>query len=119
MRPAEVEEAVRARHTLLLEAEARGMGIIAKRPIANAAWGAASSPSGYADEYWRRAQAMQAEGRLPLAPDDRISLALAFTLAHDEVDVAIIGTKNPEHMLGNIRRGEGACAGDAQRYRSL
>jgi aryl-alcohol dehydrogenase-like predicted oxidoreductase len=95
-----------ARHTLLLEAEARGMGIIAKRPIANAAWGAASSPSGYADEYWRRAQAMQAEGRLPLAPDDRISLALAFTLAHDEVDVAIIGTKNPEHMLGNIRRVE-------------
>ena len=95
-----------ARHTLLLEAEARGMGIIAKRPIANAAWGAASSPSGYADEYWRRAQAMQAEGLLPLAPDDRISLALAFTLAHDEVDVAIIGTKNPEHMLGNIRRVE-------------
>jgi len=96
----------RARHALLQEAEARGMGIIAKRPIANAAWGAASSPSGYADEYWRRAQAMQAEGLLPLAPDDRISLALAFTLAHDEVDVAIIGTKNPEHMLGNIRRVE-------------
>lgn len=96
----------RARHTLLPEAEARGMGIIAKRPIANAAWGAASSPSGYADEYWRRAQAMQAGGPLPSEPGDRISLALAFTLAHDEVDVAIIGTKNPEHMLGNIRRVE-------------
>jgi aryl-alcohol dehydrogenase-like predicted oxidoreductase len=96
----------RARHTLLPEAKARGMGIIAKRPIANAAWGAASSPSGYADEYWRRAQAMQAEGPLPSEPDDRIGLALAFTFAHDAVDVAIVGTRSLEHMLGNVRRVE-------------
>ena len=94
----------RARRELFPEARARGMGIIAKRPIANAAWGAASSPSGYADEYWRRAQAMAVEGPLPGAPEDRISLALAFTLAHDAVDVAIVGTANPDHVAANVRR---------------
>lgn len=93
----------RARQALFPEARARGMGIIAKRPIANAAWGAGASPSGYADEYWRRAQAMSAEGPIPDAPADRIALALGFTLEHDEVDVAIAGTANPKHMLDNVR----------------
>jgi hypothetical protein len=92
----------RARLNLFPPARARGMGVIAKRPIANAAWGAKSSPSGYASEYWRRAQAMRAEGSLPGAPGDRIALALAFTLAHDAVDVAIVGTVKVEHMLGNV-----------------
>jgi len=92
----------RAWRLLLPKAKARGMGTIAKRPIGNAAWGVASSPSGYADEYWKRAQAMTAEGPLPGEPADRIALALGFTLAHDTVDVAIIGTKNPAHMLANI-----------------
>ena len=53
------------------------MGVIIKRPIANAAWGASSSPSGYADEYFRRYQKMAQDGPLPGAPDDRIALALA------------------------------------------
>lgn len=93
----------RARQALFPEARARGMGIIAKRPIANAAWGAGASPSGYADEYWRRAQALSAESPIPDAPADRIALALGFTLAHDEVDIAIAGTANPKHMLDNVR----------------
>ncbi len=96
----------RARHTLLPEAEARGMGIIAKRPIGNAAWGAPASPSDYADEYWARYRAMTVEGPLPSEPEDRIGLALAFTFAHDEVDVAIVGTRTPEHMPANVRRVE-------------
>lgn len=100
----------RARQALFPEARARGMGIIAKRPIANAAWGAGASPSGYADEYWRQAQAMSAEGPIPGAPADRIALALGFTLAHDEVDVAIAGTANPKHMLDNVRLLAGGLA---------
>ncbi len=94
----------RARARLFPLAQAREMGIIAKRPIANAAWGAAASPSGYADEYWRRAQLMAQEGPLPGDGQDRINLALAFTFAHDPVDVAIVGTANPDHMLDNVRR---------------
>ena len=78
------------------------MGIIIKRPIANGAWGAAKSPSGYADGYFERSQKMLALGDLPEAPENRILLALGFTLAHD-VDVAIVGTKTPKYMQGNIK----------------
>lgn len=91
-----------ARHKLFAQAKAQGMGIIVKRPIANGAWGAAKSPSGYADEYFRRAQLMLAEGPLPGAPENRILLALGFTLSHPEVDTAIVGTQNPAHMRSNI-----------------
>ena len=45
---------------------------------------------------------MQGEGALPEEPDDRILTAMGFLFAHEEVDVAIIGTHNPRHMLSNI-----------------
>jgi aryl-alcohol dehydrogenase-like predicted oxidoreductase len=92
----------RARTRLFSQAREKGIGIIVKRPIANGAWGVDSSPSGYADEYFRRAQIMQAMGELDGAPADRIRLALGFTLAHDEVDTAIVGTHNPAHMAANL-----------------
>lgn len=95
-----------ARTRLFAGAEKQGMGIIAKRPIANAAWGAASSPSSYATEYYRRAQIMAAGGPLPEAADDPILLALGFVLAHEAVDTAIVGTSDPEHMKANIRMAE-------------
>jgi aryl-alcohol dehydrogenase-like predicted oxidoreductase len=93
----------RARIRLFDRAESQGMGIIAKRPIANAAWGVESSPSGYAAEYHRRAQIMIQEGPIPDVPDDPILLALGFVLAHEAVDTAIVGTRDPEHMQANIR----------------
>ncbi len=97
-----------ARRKILPAAEARGMGIIIKRPIANAVWGAGHVPRPYAHipeytaDYYRRAKALQSEGPLPKEPDDRILLAMGFTFSHPEVDVAIIGTQRPEHMLSNI-----------------
>jgi aryl-alcohol dehydrogenase-like predicted oxidoreductase len=93
----------KARLGLLQKAKEKGMGIIIKRPIANGAWGAAKSPSGYADEYFERAQKMLALGNLSEAPESRILLALGFTLAHEEVGVAIVGTKTPKYMQGNIK----------------
>jgi len=92
-----------ARTKLFPLAEAKGMGIIIKRPIANGAWGAERSPSGYANEYFRRAQVMARKGPIPGAPDNRILLSLGFTLARPEVDTAILGTRNPAHMLSNIQ----------------
>jgi aryl-alcohol dehydrogenase-like predicted oxidoreductase len=92
-----------ARSRLFPPAEERGIGIIAKRPIANTAWGAETSPSSYAAEYHRRAQIMAEEGLIPDAPDDPILLALGFTLAHEAIDTAIVGTGNSEHMQANIR----------------
>lgn len=90
----------RARTELLPEAEARGLGIIAKRPIANTAW---SGDGGAPSRYRRRARKMQDEGPIPGAPEDPILLALGFTLAHEEVDTAIVGTKNPDHVRANVR----------------
>ena len=93
----------RARTQLFPQAVAKNMGIIAKRPIANAVWGADKSPSSYADQYFARAKTMMAQGPLPGAPENRIMLALGFTLAHKAVDTAIVGTHNPAHMQANIR----------------
>lgn len=109
----------RARTRLFPQAQEAGMGIIVKRPIANGAWGATSSPSGYAQRYFERAQAMQEMGALPDAPDDRIELALGFTLSHDAVDTAIVGTRNPEHMQSNLRMVDEGLSVSAQTVEAL
>jgi aryl-alcohol dehydrogenase-like predicted oxidoreductase len=104
-----------ARDRLFPRAEEQGVGLIAKRPIANAAWGAKTSPSSYAAEYHRRSQIMAQKGPIPGAPKDPILLALGFTLAHPAIDTAIIGTSDIEHMKVNIRLVEQALpiAGEA------
>lgn len=94
----------RARTRLFEAAKAKNMGIIAKRPIANGAWGAASSPSEYADEYFRRYQIMAEKGAIPGAPDDRFLLALGFIFGQAEVDTIIVGTHNPSHMQSNLEK---------------
>ena len=96
-----------AKSKLFEIAVAHKMGVIAKRPIANGAWGSKSSPvvnflSGYADEYFRRAQLMMEGGPIPNAPADRIELALGFVLAHSAVHTAIVGTTNLSHLQSNI-----------------
>lgn len=96
-----VDQQARAR--LFQKAKEQGLGLIAKRPIANAAWGARTSPSGYAAEYHRRATVMIRQGPVPGAPDDPILLALGFVLAHEAVDTAIVGTSDPAHMEANVR----------------
>jgi hypothetical protein len=92
----------RARSLLFPAAEAKEMGIIVKRPIANGAWGAYKSPSAYARQYFNRAQAMSRPGKLPEAPDSPILLALGFVMAHEAMDTAIVGTHNPGHMQMNL-----------------
>ncbi len=99
----------RARYGLFDKAKAAGVGIILKRPIANAMWGRGALPDDYynagdgvGDELVERARGMAALGPIPGAPDDPIALALGFVLAHPEVDTAIVGTRSLEHMLANI-----------------
>lgn len=94
--------AQRARLELLPKADAAGMGIIIKRPIANAAWSGRTRNEAYRE----RARQMAEMGPIPSAPEDPILLSLGFTLACAEVDVAIVGTRNPEHMRQNIRLAE-------------
>ena len=67
-----------ARGELFGAARASGMGIIIKRPVGNGVWGRASSPYPYADEYFRRAQAMTAMGPIPGAPEDPMLVAMGL-----------------------------------------
>ena len=98
----------RARHGLFELAASRGIGMIGKRPIANAMWGKAQSGNSPASlegnnrERFERSRAMAALGPIPGAPDDPVALALGFVLAHEDVATAIVGTGNTEHMLANI-----------------
>jgi len=93
-----------ARASLFPVAEEHGVGIIVKRPLAGAAWGAMSSPRPEFDECFERYRAMSEMGPLAAAPHDPLLLALNFVLAHPEADTAIVGTRNPLHMQENLQR---------------
>ena len=95
-------------------ARRNNLGVIAKRPIANAAWKDPSDQPGmyanYASEYHRRLKAMNinpAELGLPADPAEAWpELALRFTLSHPGVHTAIIGTTNPQNARANIAAAE-------------
>lgn len=86
----------------LPQAVAQNMGIIAKRPIANACWKYATEEEcpPYSRPYWRRLQSLGYDF-LSAPIDDAIGVALRFTLAVPGVTTAIVGTKNPERWAAN------------------
>ncbi len=76
-------------------AQARNMGVVAKRPVANVAWKHESAEAaGYGEEYWRRLQ------ELKFVFPDLFDLALRFTLSQD-IHVAIVGASKPERWSTN------------------
>jgi aryl-alcohol dehydrogenase-like predicted oxidoreductase len=80
-------------------AKSKGMGVIAKRPIANAPWRYNSRPEGhYSAEYWDRIRVMHIDPH----ELDWNELALRFTAFSPGVDTCIAGTGNPEHLLQNL-----------------
>ncbi len=77
------------------------MGLIAKRPIANAAWKTGRKPaSSYHHEYWDRLQEL-AYDFLCDGLQESISVALRFTLAQPGVSTAIVGTTKPDRWISN------------------
>jgi len=79
-----------------------GMGIIAKRPLAEAVWLRESvAKNAYAYPYWERLQTLN-YNFLRGDATASIATALRFTLSVPGVDVAILGTTSVEHMRENI-----------------
>lgn len=83
----------------LAAARERNLGVIAKRPVANAPWRFAERPVGnYAEVYWERWQAMG----LDPGPYSWQELALRFTAYLPGVHSCIVGTSNLEHLRTNL-----------------
>ena len=76
-----------------------GLGVIAKRPIANAFWRFTDRPTGdYSEVYWDRAKAMGlTSGGLPWS-----EFALRFTAFLPGVHSCIVGTANMKHFKDNL-----------------
>ncbi len=88
--------------TILPEAQRRQMGIIAKRPIANAAWQHQQRPDDYYADYWERFKALEYDF-LQRSEADSAAFALRFTLMVPGISVAIVGTKKPGRWEQNAQ----------------
>lgn len=85
---------------LLPEARRRNMGLIAKRPIANAVWQSPTPPDDYYKPYWLRFRELQYDFQSqPMSQG--VAVALRFTLSQPGVHTAIVGTKNPARWKQN------------------
>jgi aryl-alcohol dehydrogenase-like predicted oxidoreductase len=79
----------------LLRASHAGIGVIAKRSIANAVWRHVAWPDDDHAEYWERMQAMQ----LDPGPDGWLDLALRFSAFTAGVSSALVGTSRAAHLV--------------------
>ena len=84
-------------------------GVIAKRPIANAAWRQPDQQPGfyrgYAQIYHDRLNAMRLDPRAlgSRGEPDWPEIALRFTLSQEGVHTAIVGTTNPDNAAANVQ----------------
>jgi aryl-alcohol dehydrogenase-like predicted oxidoreductase len=86
--------------TVIPRAVAAGMGVIAKRPLANGMWQSPTPPeNAYHRPYWERLQKLD----YPLLrnPSEAAAIALRFTLTVPGVATAIVGTKQPGRLRQN------------------
>ena len=100
--------------SVLPVARKHNVGVMAKRPIANAAWLGASGRPGFYDSYVR--PYVDRLKHMKLTPADAgfrgadetawPELALRFTLSQPGVHCAIIGTTNPDNARANIAYAE-------------
>ena len=76
-----------------------GLGVIAKRPIANAPWRHSEPPVGhYSEAYWHRLKKMQFDPH----GMEMVELALRFSAFAPGVTTAIIGSSKIDHVKKHI-----------------
>ncbi len=81
----------------------KGLGIVAKRPIANAVWRHTEKPpDSYHHEYWERIQKLRF-GFLDKSLAEATATALRFTLSIPGIDTMIVGTTRPRRWEENAR----------------
>ncbi len=85
------------------KASARGIGVIVKRPIANAAWRSGTKPPAdwYSQPYWDRLRELDYDF-LKGDVEAAVATALRFTLGTAGVSTAIVGTTRVERIAQNI-----------------
>ena len=84
-------------------AERAGIGVVAKRPIANARLLPPDSPQFHGGPYWDPVRPLLTDEG---AWDDPLECSLRFTLSHPVITSAIIGTNDPVHARENARRAQ-------------
>lgn len=99
----------------LPKARERQLGVIAKRPIANAAWKENHKPiDSYHHVYWDRLSKLHYEFIRQRDLEDSIALALRFTLSVPGVHTAIVGTAKPERWRQNAKAVEAGPLSEAE-----
>ena len=95
-------------------AQEKQVGVIAKRPIANAAWKENHKPiEPYHHAYWERLKTLNYEFIRNLSLEESIAHALRFTLTVPGVHTAIVGTTKPERWQENAKLIEAGLLSDA------
>ena len=99
----------------LPQAREKQLGVIAKRPIANAAWKENHKPiDSYHHVYWDRLSKLHYEFIRQRDLEDSIAHALRFTLSVPGVHTAIVGTAKPERWPQNARAIEAGLLNNAE-----